>query len=154
MATGNGPYDPASYDWGNSVIELYPNGTGIEGRPVDSYTPEDYQQLDEYDIDLGSTAPAILPMPEGSVIPHVALQGGKDGKLRLLNLDNLSSMGGVGNVGGNIGPVMNLPQGGQVLTQPAVWVDPADYLACAWPTEKVWPAPSQGDDLVAGKAQG
>lgn len=132
MATGNGPFDPASYDWGNSVIELYPNGTGVEGRPVDSYTPEDYQQLDEYDIDLGSTAPAILPMPETSVIQHVALQSGKDGKLRLLNLDNLSGMNSPGNVGGQIGPIMELPQKGQVLTAPAVWVDPVDYMACVF----------------------
>jgi outer membrane protein assembly factor BamB len=50
--------------------------------------------------------------------------------LRLLNLDNLSGQGGTGHVGGEVGPIMNVPQGGAVLTQPAAWVNPAD--ASTW----------------------
>jgi outer membrane protein assembly factor BamB len=51
--------------------------------------------------------------------------------LRLLNLDNLSGQGGPGHTGGAI-QVLNVPQGGplpgsgEVLTQPAVWVNPRD----------------------------
>jgi hypothetical protein len=58
------------------------------------------------------------------------VQGGKDAKLRLLNLANLSGQGGPGHVGGEIGAIINVPQGGVVLTQPAVWVNPAD--ASTW----------------------
>ena len=126
MATGNGNFDPANHDWGDSVFALNPDGTGASGNPLDSYTPTDYQQLQNTDTDLGSTAPAILPTPAHSAVQHLAVQSGKDGKLRLLNLDNLSGQGGPGHIGGEIGTVINVPQGGGVLTAPAVWVNPSD----------------------------
>src|SRR5207302_9028834 len=46
-------------------------------------------------------------------------------KLRLLALDDLSQQGGPGHVGGEL-QILNVPQGGEVLTQPAVWVNPTD----------------------------
>jgi hypothetical protein len=45
--------------------------------------------------------------------------------LRLIRLDNLSSQGGPGHVGGEVATI-NVPQGGEVLTQPATWTNPAD----------------------------
>jgi outer membrane protein assembly factor BamB len=132
MATGNGLYDPSQHDWGDSVFALNPDGTGANGNPLDSYTPADYQQLQNFDLDLGSTAPAILPVPANSAIQHLALQGGKDSKLRLIDLDNLSGQGGPGHTGGEVGQVINVPQGGRVLTAPAVWVNPADGTTWAF----------------------
>jgi outer membrane protein assembly factor BamB len=126
MTTGNGTYNPAGHYWGDSVFALNPDGTGANGNPLDSYTPASYQQLQDRDADLGSTAPAILPAPAGSAVKHLALQGGKDGKLRLLNLDNLSGQGGPGHTEGQVGPVSNAPQHGAVFSSPAVWVNPAD----------------------------
>ncbi len=126
LATGNGPYDPAHHDWGDSVLALNPNGTGGSGNPLDTFTPANFQQLADSDADLGSTAPAILPAPANSSVHHLAVQGGKDAKLRLLNLDNLSGQGGPGHTGGEVGTVINVPQGGEVLTAPAVWTSPAD----------------------------
>ena len=126
MATGNGLYDPGRYDWGDTVFALHPNGSGADGDPLDSYTPVTYQELQNFDLDLGSTAPAILPVPANSNVKHLAVQGGKDAKLRLLNLDNLSGQGGPGYTSGEIGVVIDVPQGGAVLTAPAVWVNPAD----------------------------
>lgn len=127
MTTGNGRYDgqDGGYGWGDSVLALNPDGTGRNGRPLDTYTPADFETLDVRDLDLGSTAPAMLPAPRGSRIAHPALQSGKDATLRLIDLDNMSGQGGPGHVGGEIA-LMDLPQGGEVLTQPAVWVDPAD----------------------------
>src|SRR5947207_8492964 len=132
MGTGNGVYD-ANHNWSESVIALNPDGsggTGVDaGKPLDSYTPANFQTLDNGDTDLGSTAPAILPVPANSTVQHLAVQSGKDSKLRLLNLANLSGQGGPGHVGGEVGTltnVINVPQGGVVLTQPAVWVNPAD----------------------------
>src|SRR5207253_5677509 len=105
-------------------------GTGVNaGKPLDSYTPANFQTLDNGDTDLGSTAPAILPVPANSTVQHLAVQSGKDSKLRLINLANLSGQGGPGHVGGEVGSltnVINVPQGGVVLTQPAVWINPAD----------------------------
>ncbi len=126
MATGNGIFDPAHYNWGDSVFALNPNGTGVNGRPVDSYTPANHQYLDQADLDLGSTAPAILPTPPNSTVRHLGLQSGKDAQLRLLNLDNLSGQGGPGHTGGEVGPAIGVPQGGEVLTAPAVWINPTD----------------------------
>ena len=102
-ATGNGLYAPGSFAWGDSVVALNPDGTGAGSQPLDSYTPADQQHLNDADLDLGSSAPAILPAPANSQVPHLAVQGGKDGLLRLLNLDNLSGQGGPGHTGGEVG---------------------------------------------------
>ncbi|HEV3457341.1 MAG TPA: PQQ-binding-like beta-propeller repeat protein [Thermoanaerobaculia bacterium] len=129
FATGNGPFDvpQGGHDWGDSVLELRPSGAGngaAANGPLDSYTPVNFQQLQNQDADLGSTAPAVLPAVPGSRFPHLAVQGGKDGNLRLLNLDNLSGQGQPGKVGGELQSIP-VPQGGEVLTAVAVWTDPA-----------------------------
>jgi hypothetical protein len=112
------------------VPALHTDGTGHGGGPLDSYTPKDFRRLQNSDLDLGSTAPAILPASSGSsAFPHLAVQGGKDGKLRLVNLDNLSGRGGPGNTSGAIGQSIRVPQGGEILTAPAVWLNPADGRA-------------------------
>ena len=125
MATGNGDYDGnmGGHEWGDSVFSLNPVGTGSSGKPLDSYTPTNFAFLQSSDQDLGSTAPAILPAP--GYAGRLAVQSGKDGKLRLINLMDLSGKGGPGSVGGEI-QLINVPQSGQVLSALAVWVNPAD----------------------------
>jgi outer membrane protein assembly factor BamB len=125
MTTGNGSYDGGS-NWSETVFALNPDGSGAASQPLDSYTPTNFQSLDGADADLGSAAPAILPVLAGSSVQHLALQTGKDGKLRLIDLANLSGQGGPGRTGGEIGTIVDVPQGGDVLPQPAVWVNPAD----------------------------
>src|SRR5205085_5656249 len=107
-ATGNGQFDPPNHNWGDSVFALAPDGTGANGNPLDTYTPANESSLDSADLDLGSTAPAILPAPANSTVQHLAVQGGKDAKLRLLNLDNLSGQGGPGHTGGEVGGLANV----------------------------------------------
>src|SRR5262249_55561432 len=114
MTTGNGAFSPSAADWGDTVFSLNPDGTGAGANPLDSYTPANYQTLDEQDLDLGSTAPAILPIPASCNVGRLALQSGKDGVLRLLNLDNLSGQGGPGQTGGEVA-TSSVPQGGEVL---------------------------------------
>lgn len=132
MTTANGPYTPTQHTWGVSVIALNPDGSGANGDPLDSYTPATYPYLINFDVDLGSTAPAILPAPPNSNVQFLALQSGKDGKIRLLNLSNLSGQGGPGHIGGEIGPVINVPisdtitSESEVRTAPVVWINPAD----------------------------
>ena len=138
MSTGNGTFQPSGFLWGDSVFSLNPDGMGISGNPLDSYTPENYQFLQDRDLDLGSTAPAILPVNAGK-FPHLAVQGGKDSILRLLNLDQLSGQVGVGHTGGEVF-TMTVPMGGVILTQPAVWVNPAD--------SSTWVFVSNGAGLV------
>jgi outer membrane protein assembly factor BamB len=121
VTTGNGPYDAdrGGHNYGNSVIELSGDGS----RVLDTYTPTNEQQLTDTDTDLGSTEPALLPRIANSKTPLLALQGGKDAKLRLLNRANLSGQGGPGHIGGEL-QMLNSPGCG-VFDQPVVWTDPS-----------------------------
>ena len=125
LSTGNGDFNPANHDWGDSVLALNPDGTGSNGNPLDTYTPTEFQQLQNGDADLGSTAPVIVPVPSGFPIANLGLQSGKDAKIRLLNMDNLSGQGATGKTGGELLKI-NVPQGNEVLTAPIAWVNPAD----------------------------
>ncbi len=90
LGVARGTFNPARHDWADSILALRPDGTGVAGGPLDSYTPATYLQLDAADHDLGSTSPALLPVPRASRVRRLAAQAGKDGLLRLLDLDNLS----------------------------------------------------------------
>jgi outer membrane protein assembly factor BamB len=125
LATGNGTFDGVR-NFGDSVLAVNPDGTGTGAGPVASYTPANQGQLDDDDADLGSTAPAVLPALAGSRTSHLAVQSGKDGQLRLLDLDSLGGLVAPGHPAGEL-QVIGVPQGGEVLTQPATWTDPADH---------------------------
>lgn len=126
FVTGNGKFNPSMHNWGDAVLAINPNGTGKNGFPVDSYTPVNHEELDRRDLDLGSTAPAIIPTPADCKIKELALQSGKDEFIRLINLADLSGHGGPGNAGGEIGKLIHVPSEEMVFTQPAVWVNPKD----------------------------
>ncbi len=96
IATGNGHYNASTggFNWGDSTLALALDGTGAgAGMPRDSYTPTNFQQLDDQDIDLGSISLVIMQAPAGSTVPHLGMQTGKDVQLRLINLDNMSGAG-------------------------------------------------------------
>ncbi len=126
VTTGNGTFDGdrAGFNWGSSVVALRPDGLAVHGVPLDSYTPLNFQQLTDDDLDLSSTAVAVLPIPRVPHVPRVGVQSGKDGLMRLLNLENLSGGHGPRHLGGEL-QVLPVPQGGQVLTRPAAWFDTA-----------------------------
>ncbi|HJT99562.1 MAG TPA: PQQ-binding-like beta-propeller repeat protein [Rhodanobacteraceae bacterium] len=128
IATGNGQYNASTggHNWGDSTLALSHDGTGLgNGLPVDSYTPTNFQQLDDADIDLGSISLVIMKPPAGSSVAHLGMQTGKDAKLRLINLSDMSGAGAPAHVGGEI-QLLNVPQGGSGMReQPATWVDGA-----------------------------
>ncbi len=124
--TGNGTFAPLNDNWGDSVFELNADGTGAAGRPLDSYTPADFQALQDGDTDLGSTDLLVLPTPAGFPFPHVGAQSGKDGVLRLLNLDNLSNQGSGPQPGRTAGELATVQLSQGVFAAPAAWVNPAD----------------------------
>ena len=108
VATGDGKWDGERY-WGDSVLMLSPDAR----RLVQAWTPTNYAQLDSGDVDLGSTAPVILP-------GRLALQSGKDGYLRLLDLRKLNGRGGAGPVtGGEVQTLLRLDDSG-LFSTPAV----------------------------------
>lgn len=120
VTVGNGVYDASSggYNWGSSVVALKPDGSVDGGVPLDSYTPEEHQKLTDQDLDLSSSAIEILPAGTSRSYPHLGIQIGKDGVLRLLNLADLSGRGGPRNIGGELATIRGLMW---VLTRPVAW---------------------------------
>jgi outer membrane protein assembly factor BamB len=116
VTTSNGPFDGRT-NWGDSVLELSPRA----GELLRHWTPANQKELEEGDVDLGSTGPALLPDPDGGPAGF-AIQGGKDGELRLLDLK--SSLHGVtGEDGPRLGgerQTVEAPGGAPVFTAIAV----------------------------------
>lgn len=106
VATGNGPFNGRT-DWGDSTLVLSPDGA----RMLRHWTPTDQAELNTSDADLGSTSPGLLPGGYG-------VQGGKDGKLRLLQLHRLPGVNA--RTGGELQTVAT-PGSAPLLTVPAIW---------------------------------
>jgi hypothetical protein len=106
VATGNGLFD-GKRNWGDSALMLTRNAGGL----LRNWTPRDYASLESGDTDVGSTAPALVGR-------GFAVQGGKDGKLRLLSLSRLG--GRLGATGGEL-QTLAAPGRADVFTAPAVW---------------------------------
>jgi outer membrane protein assembly factor BamB len=106
VAMGNGPFDGKT-NWGDSVAVLSPDAK----KMLKHWTPTNQQQLDDADLDLGSTAPALLA---GGYF----VQGGKDGELRLLSLSKLA---GVNPTTGGELQTVNVPGPTDLFSEPAVW---------------------------------
>lgn len=123
VTSGNGPYDgnQSGHNWGDSIIEV----SGDATRVIDSYTPANFGDLERFDQDLGSAMPALLPPIPNSSTRYLLVQAGKDDVLRLIDRQNLSGYGGSGHVGGEL-QIIASPGKCAVLTQPAVWQNPAN----------------------------
>jgi outer membrane protein assembly factor BamB len=110
--TGNGLFNAKSGgdNYGDSILALTENVSAL----VSTYTPTDYTSLQDGDVDLGSTSPALLPRQSASKTPLMLVQGGKDQILRLLNRSPLPG------VGGELQEI-NLPD--RLYATPAVWTN-------------------------------
>ncbi len=92
FSTGNGTFDADSggQDYGESVIKLTQNPVTGALSLADYFTPYDQSKLNTYDWDLSSAGWTILPDQTGA-FPHLAIGGGKEGTIYVVNRD---SMGG------------------------------------------------------------
>ncbi len=117
VTTGNGPFNGRT-DWGDSVLELSPAAARLKRH----YTPTNVRALESTDSDLGSTSPALLPAPNGSGRARYLLQGGKDGRLRLLSLRSSlhAARGKAGQRLGGEAQTLSMPGGPDMFTAPAV----------------------------------
>jgi PQQ-like domain len=106
VATGNGPYNGTT-DWGDSIIELDSDATRVLGN----FTTTDNSQLDNEDLDLGSTSPVLLG---GGMLA----QGGKDSIIRLVGMGAIS--GAAQHTDHELQTVAT-PSGNMLFTAPAVW---------------------------------
>jgi outer membrane protein assembly factor BamB len=109
-ATGNGMFDAnkGGKNYGDTLLSLSADLSDLLG----SYTPSNYQQLEDGDTDLGSSSPGILPAQASSQTPYLIVEGGKDAILKLLNREALPG------VGGELQEV-DLPGG--LFSAPAIW---------------------------------
>jgi PQQ-like domain len=111
VATGN---TRNASDWsdGEAVIRLTAALLGPT-EPRDFFTPENWQDLDRLDLDLGGTNPVIfdLPGPAGPASRILAL--GKDGRAYLLDRNNL------GGIAGSLATVQVSP--GEILSAPVAY---------------------------------
>ena len=120
VATGNAPFDGKT-DWGDSVLVLSSDAS----RLLRHWTPTNHEHLNTADLDLGSTSPAFLS-------GGLAVQGGKDGKLRLLNLHRLPAPGP--RTGGEL-QTLPVPGSVDMFSEPAVWKGNWVFIATGAGTE-------------------
>jgi len=85
FSTGNGDFNPALQDYGDSVMKLNA-ATGL--TLTSSFTPELQAQFEETDADLGASGVIVLPGSPLLTAPMV-LTASKDGHVYLLNSANL-----------------------------------------------------------------
>jgi hypothetical protein len=91
LVTGNGtrstiPPFGANSELGESVIALSLANGGL--KPIDAFTPFNYQILNNHDWDLGAGGVLMVPDQQGTH-PHVLVQAGKEGRIIVLDRDNL-----------------------------------------------------------------
>ncbi len=109
VATGDGRWNGSEH-WGDSVLELAKGAT----RLLQNWTPRNQAELESGDGDLGSTAPALLTS-------KLAIQSGKDARLRLLDLSRLNGTATAGRRTGGELQTLSTPSRSGLFSAPAVW---------------------------------
>jgi hypothetical protein len=79
--TADGPYDPASGQFGETVVAVSLKTFHL----VDSYTPANWEYLNKKDLDIGSVSPVIFPFEKWTLVGSV----GKESAISLLDANNL-----------------------------------------------------------------
>ena len=82
LATGNGDFNPALGDFGNSILKVNFSPTSGLFTRLDSFTPFDQEELNRLDLDVGSAGVVFVP-------PHYLIGAGKSGKFYILDRDHL-----------------------------------------------------------------
>jgi hypothetical protein len=113
VATGNGAFNGKTH-WGDSVLELSRGG----GKLLGNWTPKNQDALESFDIDLGSTAPALLRWKKKR---RLALQSGKDGDIRLLDVGDLNGRGKPCECKGGELQMIHTPGDVGVYSTPGTW---------------------------------
>jgi hypothetical protein len=128
LSTGNGTFDAdtGGQDYSESAIKLTANPVSGALSLADYFTPYDQAKLNTYDWDLCSGGLTILPDQPGTY-PHLALTGGKEGTLYMINRDAMGGYNASGNtqipqqvVGAIRGSVPGQPVDG-VWNEPSFW---------------------------------
>ncbi|HEX4861602.1 MAG TPA: hypothetical protein VFV07_10225, partial [Rhizomicrobium sp.] len=94
-STGNGAvtFGSGAQNYGESVLSLPPSLSALNG----TFTPSDYQQLNNSDGDLGSGGVMLVPAQSGQQAPPMALIMGKESTngVTFMYLLNATKLGGL-----------------------------------------------------------
>jgi Putative Ig domain len=88
MITGNGDFNVSKSQYGDTFLKL-----SSSLAVSDYFTPTDQQSDQSGDADFGSGGAAVLINSANTTIPNLAVGGGKDGALYVLNRDNMGQLG-------------------------------------------------------------
>jgi hypothetical protein len=126
VATGHGTFDASlpllpPKDFAQTLLRLHPPPLAI----ADTFTPFNQSVLTQNQSDFGSSGVLILPDQIGAPNPHLAVVGGTQGALYLLNRDNL---GGFTSTAPGVVKTLNLTRG--IYGTPAYWQNTL-YIAAA-----------------------
>ena len=125
LSTGNGTVDTSlPTDRGESFLKLTPSGTNL--TVTSWFTPYNWQVLENGDIDLGSGGMLLIPGTS------LALSGGKEGILYLVNRDN---MGGLSGAAADTNVVQSFQVTSDEVHGGAVW-----WNISGGPYAYIWPA--------------
>jgi outer membrane protein assembly factor BamB len=117
--TGNGDWD-GRRNFGTSLVKLRLAGDAFV---LDDYfTPSDFQQLNDRDVDLGSTGPMLAP---GT---NLLIAGSKKGIVYLFDTAKLGHM--TANAEGVLQTIQ--VNGGRIMAGPALWDGPAGRSVYLW----------------------
>jgi hypothetical protein len=118
LAIGNGTFAVSGSEspgYGDSIVKLDPNL-----QVTDSFTPYEEDDLDMYDLDLGSGGVLLLPDSVGSAAhPQLMVQAGKEGKIYLLDRNDLGQFQRLGGATDDVVQVIPNAVQGYVMSTPA-----------------------------------
>lgn len=109
LITGNGDFDASKSQYGDSFLKL---SSGL--TLLDYFTPSDEQTDQNGDQDFGSGGAAILVDSTVSSTPNLAVGGGKDGALYVLNRNNMGQFG-------DSNAVQHFQPGSSIFSTAAFW---------------------------------
>lgn len=93
--TGNGNYNlgKGMKGYGESVVALSPD---LKEKPIGTFTPSNWQSLNNSDADFGSGGAMLIPVVAGQTAPPMLLAAGKAGTAYLLDAGHLKGLEGQG----------------------------------------------------------
>jgi hypothetical protein len=92
--TADANYSPANSSYGDSILKI---NTGANTLSLlDWFTPYNQRYLQQYDLDLSSVGPLLLP-DQSVGTPHLLVGSGKTEEIYLLNRDNMGKYVANGN---------------------------------------------------------
>jgi len=119
LLTGNGSFNAtgSTFNTANNFAMSVLKFSSSNGVPtlLDYFSPHDEASLSGVDQDLGSGGPVLLPDQNGAH-PHLAIVGGKDGNLFVVDRDHLGQYHS-----GSDDVVQTVKLKGGLLAAPAYW---------------------------------